>query len=58
MKISQFCYKACATCVVLVIAIYILYKLEIAGFIYYAKAIGLVGGIALVIGIIASIWEK
>lgn len=58
MRVSEFCYKAFGTCAVLAIA------LSIAGWIGldeiwgFVAVIGVLGGIALVIGIIASIWES
>ena len=59
MKTSEFCFKSFGTCVVLVIA------LSIVGWISGSREIfglvalvAIIGGIALVVGIISSIWEK
>ncbi len=58
MKTSEFCFKALGTCVVLLIAMGIVFWVfkepEILTFIY---AIGVIGFLALVIGVISSIWE-
>jgi len=57
MKISEFCYKACGTCVVLIVALSIAGWIGLSDIWALVAILGVIGGIALVVGIIASIWE-
>ena len=57
MKISDFCYRAFGTCLVLVVAFSIATWIGLAMLWSTVAVIGIVGGAALVVGIIASIWE-
>ena len=58
MTVSEFSFKSCGTCVVLVAALsianWIFPDLEAWGCVAF---LGVIAGIALVIGIISSIWE-
>jgi len=64
MKTSSFAFRLCSTCVVLLIAVFIVSAVANRGQSpteAWAAAlffIGVVGAASLVVGIIASIWEK
>jgi hypothetical protein len=58
MKTSEFCFKAFGTCLVLVIALSIVGWSGFSEIWPIVTIIGIGGGFALVIAIIASIWES
>jgi len=58
MKISEFCFKAFATAVVIVISLSIAGWIGLYGVWTIVSAIAILGGIVGVIGIISAIWEK
>ena len=58
MKTSEFCFKAAGTCVVLIIAMWLVgWAIQVAELVILIYVIGAIGLIALVIGIISLIWE-
>jgi hypothetical protein len=57
MTTSEFCFKACGTCVVLVIALSIAGWIGLSGIWGIVAFLAVIAGIALVVGIIVSIWE-
>jgi len=58
MKISDFCFRSAGTCLVLVCALGILlWIFKILEILPFLIGIGVIGFIAVIIGIIASIWE-
>lgn len=58
MKTSEFCFKLTGTCVVLILALLIvIWAFKVQEIVPFIIGIGVIGFIALVIGIISSIWE-
>ncbi len=57
MTTSEFCFKAFGTCVVLIGALSIAGWIGLSGIWGIVAFLGVIGGIFLVIAIIASIWE-
>ncbi len=64
MKISIFCFKACGTCLVLVIALSIVGGIRsvagltgLSGIWGVVSAFAIFGGIFLTVAVIAAIWE-
>jgi len=58
MEISEFCFKASGTCVVILVALAIAGWIGLPGFWWLVATLGVVAGIFLTIGIIAYIWEN
>lgn len=57
MTTSEFCFKSCGTCVVLIVALSITGWIGLSEIWDIVAFLAVIAGFALVIGIIASIWE-